>query len=94
MSMSDFTGYDSDNQFTIDTSSDIDPGFLASVEKVLANKATSITRMENLTYFLAEKADYDIIDYSKTYIDGISLEQTTQYKFCGKNKTIPMIAMR
>ena len=68
--------------------------FLDSVEKVLANKATSITRVENLTDFLAQKADYDIIDYSKTYIAGISLEQTTQYKFCGENKTIPMIAMR
>ena len=51
-------------------------------------------REANLTYFLAEKADYDIIDYSKTYIAGISMEQTTQYKFCEGNNTIPMTAMR
>ena len=93
-SMSDFAGYDTGNQFTIDTSSDINQGFLDSVEKVLANKGTSITRTENLTDFLAEKADYDIIDYSKTYIAGISLEETTQYRFCGESATIPMIAMR
>lgn len=94
LSMSDFTGYDSGNQFTIDTSSNFDDGFLTSVEKVLSSKATSIRREANLTYFLAEKADYDIIDYSKTYIAGISMEQTTQYKFCEGNKTIPMTAMR
>ena len=95
-SMSDFTGYDSDNKFAIDTSSDFDPNFLKSVESVLANKATGIIREANLTYFLAEKADYDIIDYSKTYIAGISLEATKQYDFCeGEEiKSIPMIAMR
>merc|ERR1719210_1740952 len=96
--MSDFTRYDDGNQFTIDTSSDIDQNLLESVEKVLANRATSITRVENLTDFLAGKADYDIIDYSKIYIAGISLEQTTHYKFCentnAESNTIPMTAMR
>ena len=95
LSMSSFANYESTNQFTIDTTSNLDDNFLTSIKTHLQNEATTISEVGNLTGFLAAEADNDIIDYARTYIVGVSKTEVPPYHFCSNeppNKR--MVTMR
>jgi ATP-binding cassette subfamily A (ABC1) protein 3 len=95
LSMSSFAKYDSDNQFTIDSSSGLDAGFISKAEERLADEATTITKHDNLTYYLADQADQEIIKFAKIFIVGVTQLTIPRYSFCPSINTdnFPMKTM-
>ena len=87
LSMSSFAGYDSDNVFTIDTSSNLGDTIVESIEKMLAGQSTTIGKKDNLTSFLKEEANLDIIKYAKTFIIGVTKIEQAGYDFCDRFDT-------
>ena len=82
LSMSSFAGYDSDNVFTIDSSRNLGDTIVESIEKMLAGQSTTISKKDNLTSFLKEEANLDIIKYAKTFIIGVTKIEHAGYDFC------------
>ena len=91
--MSSFGGYDNGNVFAYDTDNDLE--YLEeSITDHLRTESTTVLKKPNITDYLAEQANYDIINYAKTYIVGISKSQLPQYSFCQENQTKDVVIMR